>query len=130
MQVVEGDIDDDSDIGMDMENRREPSNSRSAPSDFEDTKLFIGNLSWSTTDQSLENAFSAYGEVIDSKVVVDRYTGKSRGFGFITFAESDSALAALQNMNGAEVDGRPVRIDRANKRVAPGPNSRPRRDMY
>lgn len=51
------------------------------------------------------------------RVVTDRFTGKSRGFGFITFAEPDSAEKAMENMNGADVDGRPIRIDRANKRV-------------
>lgn len=61
------------------------------------------------------------------RVVTDRFTGKSRGFGFITFAEAESADEALKTMNGAEVDGRPIRIDRANKRVG-GP--RPRRNFY
>jgi cold-inducible RNA-binding protein len=111
---------DDDEGGMDMDMDRQEGG-------VEESKLFIGNLSWTTTDSSLGDAFSEFGEVIDSKVVTDRFTGKSRGFGFITFTEAAAAEAALENMNGAEVDGRPIRIDRANKRVG-GP--RPRRNFY
>lgn len=112
---------DDEEPGMDMDRGMDE------PQELEEAKLFVGNLSWGSTDESLGDAFSEFGEVIDSKVVVDRFTGKSRGFGFITFAEAGSAEAALENMNGAEVDGRPIRLDRANKRVG---GSRPRRNFY
>ncbi len=80
------------------------------------TRLFIGNLAWSTTDESLREAFSAHGAVSDAKVITDRYTGRSRGFGFVTFQSPEQATSALNNMNGVEVDGRPVRVDRASSR--------------
>lgn len=83
----------------------------------EETKLFVGNLSWSTTDSSLGEAFARYGTVVDAKVVTDRFTGKSRGFGFIEYDAADSAAEALEGMNGVEVDGRIVRVDRANRRL-------------
>lgn len=82
----------------------------------EDTKLFVGNLSWNTTDSSLGEAFSRYGTVVDAKVVTDRFTGKSRGFGFIEYDAAESAAEALEGMDGVEVDGRTVRVDRANRR--------------
>lgn len=107
-------MDDEEPMAYGMDNERE------APQELEEAKLFIGNLSWGSTDDSLAAAFDEFGDVIDSKVVTDRFTGKSRGFGFITFAEAESADKAMENLNGAEVDGRPIRIDRANKRPGGG----------
>lgn len=94
----------------------------------EDTKLFVGNLSWDTTDSTLGEAFARYGTVVDAKVVTDRFTGKSRGFGFIEYDAADSAAEALEGMNGAEVDGRSVRVDRANRR--PPRQRRPSNNYY
>mmetsp|Transcript_1826 Transcript_1826/g.4328 ORF Transcript_1826/g.4328 Transcript_1826/m.4328 type:complete len:90 (+) Transcript_1826:78-347(+) len=85
----------------------------------EGTRLFVGNLSWSTTDESLWSAFEGVAgpnSVTDAKVITDRYTGRSRGFGFVTFASADQANTAISNMNGQEVDGRPVRVDLATSR--------------
>ncbi|KAG2267041.1 hypothetical protein Bca52824_074120 [Brassica carinata] len=64
------------------------------------TKLFVGGLSWGTDDQSLREAFSNFGEVIDSKVIVDRETGRSRGFGFVNFPDESAANAAILEMDG------------------------------
>ena len=86
------------------------------PNMSDSTRLFIGNLAWSTTDDSLKQAFEAHGAVSDAKVITDRYTGRSRGFGFVTFSSPEEANSALNNMNGVEVDGRPVRVDRASSR--------------
>lgn len=91
----------------------------------EELKLFVGNLSWDTTDHSLGDAFSQYGTVVEARVVTDRFTGKSRGFGFVEYETSDSADDALDGMQGYEVDGRKIRVDRANKRAP-----RPRREQY
>ena len=91
----------------------------------EETKLFVGNLSWDTTDNSLGDAFSRYGTVVEARVVTDRFTGKSRGFGFIEYDNPTSADDALEGMNGYEVDGRRIRVDRANKRAP-----RQRREEY
>lgn len=86
------------------------------PPALEECKLFIGNLSWNTTDATLGEAFAVHGTVIDSRVVTDKFSGKSRGFGFIEYEDAASAETALIAMNGMDVDGRPVRVDRANKR--------------
>jgi len=74
-------------------------------------KLFVGGLSWNTTDDGLLEAFSAFGEVSDAKVITDRDTGRSRGFGFVTFAESDAAATAIAQMDGTELDGRTIRVN-------------------
>ncbi len=76
-------------------------------------KLFVGGLSWSTTDARLKEAFEEYGEISEAVVISDRDTGRSRGFGFITFREPASAKAALNEMNGASLDGREIRVDSA-----------------
>jgi RNA recognition motif-containing protein len=81
-------------------------------------KLFVGGLSWSTTDESLGRAFSAHGEVTEARVVMDRTTGRSRGFGFVTFATEDGARAAKNAMDNAAIDGRNVRVDFATEKPA------------
>jgi len=91
------------------------------PGMTEDTKLFVGNLSWDTTDHSLGDAFSRFGTVVDARVITDRFTGKSRGFGFIEYESSSNADEALEGMQGFEVDGRRIRVDRANKRAPRAP---------
>lgn len=80
------------------------------------TRLVIGNLSFSTTDESLKAAFEAHGTVTDAKVIVDRYTHRSKGYGFVAFSTAEEASAAMTKMNGVEVDGRPVRVDHASSR--------------
>jgi len=74
-------------------------------------KLFVGGLSWGTTDDGLMAAFEKFGEIVEAKVVLDRDTGRSRGFGFVTFANDDAATKAAEEMNGAELDGRNLRVD-------------------
>ena len=76
-------------------------------------KLFVGGLSWDTNDTSLRNAFEAFGEVTDSKVITDRETGRSRGFGFVTFSSADAAKTAMAQMDGQPIDGRTVRVNEA-----------------
>ena len=100
---------------------------RDAPANFDNTKLFVGNLAWATTDESLKKAFSAYGEVVDARVITDRFTGRSRGFGFVEFDVASNASEALEAMNGGEVDGRNVRVDRAESRQR---NYRPRNEDF
>ena len=79
-------------------------------------KLFVGGLSWDTSDDSLKVAFEKFGDITEAKVITDRDTGRSRGFGFVSFANDDSASKAVQEMNGAELDGRNIRVDEANER--------------
>ena len=76
-------------------------------------KLFVGGLSWSTTDTRLKQAFEQFGEVAEAVVISDKDTGRSRGFGFVTYREPASAKAALGAMNGASLDGREIRVDSA-----------------
>ncbi len=74
-------------------------------------KLFVGGLAWATTDAKLNEAFSPFGSIVEAKVIMDRETGRSRGFGFVTFTEESMATAALEAMNGKEVDGRTIRVN-------------------
>ncbi len=83
-------------------------------------RLYVGNLSFHTTTDVLRQAFSGSGEVTDAHVVTDRETGRSRGFGFITMADESQAQAAIQAMNGADLDGRPLRVNEAEERPQRG----------
>ncbi|KAJ3108486.1 hypothetical protein HDU96_007518 [Phlyctochytrium bullatum] len=80
------------------------------------TRVFVGGLAWETTDGSLKAAFEGCGEVTQAMVVLDRETGRSRGFGFVTFSEAEGAARAVEEMNQKELDGRPVRVDIANEK--------------
>jgi cold-inducible RNA-binding protein len=82
-------------------------------------KLFVGSLSWNTNDEGLRQAFEKYGEVTDAKVIQDRETGRSRGFGFVTFADDNAATEAINAMNGSVLDGRTINVNEAQER-APG----------
>ena len=76
-------------------------------------KLFVGGLSWDTTDASLHAAFERFGAVVEAKVITDRDTGRSRGFGFVTFEAAGDADTAMTEMDGTELDGRQVRVNEA-----------------
>ena len=79
-------------------------------------KLFVGGLSWDTTDASLRKAFALYGEITEAKVISDRDTGRSRGFGFVTFARDEDAKNAISKMNGASLDGRTITVNEAQEK--------------
>ncbi|XP_069503135.1 cold-inducible RNA-binding protein A-like isoform X2 [Ambystoma mexicanum] len=81
----------------------------------DEAKLFVGGLNFSTSEDGLSDAFQCHGAIKDVVVVKDRETGKSRGFGFITFECKDDAMDALQAMNGKTIDGRQIRVDQAGK---------------
>lgn len=83
-------------------------------------KLFVGGLAWGTDDDGLRDAFERFGEVSDAKVITDRETGRSRGFGFVTFENANDADSAMQAMNGAQLDGRTLNVNEAAER-APRP---------
>ena len=81
-------------------------------------KLFVGGLAWGTDDAGLRQAFEAYGSVTEAKVVMDRDTGRSKGFGFVSYTEDAAAEEAKRAMNGAELGGRTIRVDFAIDRRA------------
>ncbi len=76
-------------------------------------KLFVGGLSWDTNDMSLSAAFERFGPVVEAKVITDRDTGRSRGFGFVTLEAAADADRAIAEMDGQELDGRAVRVNEA-----------------
>jgi cold-inducible RNA-binding protein len=76
-------------------------------------KLFVGGLSWGTTDDGLHQAFAQFGEIVEAKVITDRETGRSRGFGFVTFANDEGATKAISEMDGTELDGRTIKVNEA-----------------
>ena len=83
-------------------------------------KLFVGSLSWDTNDDGLNEAFSQFGEITEAKVITDRDSGRSRGFGFVTFSDDEAADKAVAAMNGFELDGRSIRVDVAQDRRSGG----------
>ncbi|XP_042023446.1 glycine-rich RNA-binding protein 2, mitochondrial-like [Salvia splendens] len=83
-------------------------------------KLFVGGLSYSTDDTSLQEAFSQYGEVVEARVILDRETGRSRGFGFITFTSTEAASSAIQAFDGQDLHGRRVRVNYATEKPRGG----------
>lgn len=82
------------------------------------TRLYVGNLSFNSTVETLRTAFTEAGEVVDAHIVKDRDTGRSRGFGFVTMGSDEQAQLAIQAMNGALLDGRPLRVNEAQEREA------------
>ena len=80
------------------------------------TKLFVGNLSFNTTENDLQDAFAAHGTVVEANLMVDRMSGRPRGFGFITMSSPDEAQKAIEAMNGAQLDGRPLTVNIARPR--------------
>jgi RNA recognition motif-containing protein len=73
--------------------------------------IYVGNLAYSTNDESLRSAFAAYGEVASARVVSDRMTGRSKGFGFVEMPDRTAAQAAIDALNGKELDGRTLRVN-------------------
>ena len=80
------------------------------------TKLFVGNLSFNTTENDLQDAFAAHGTVIEANLMMDRMTGKPRGFAFITMSTPEEAQKAIEALNGASLDGRNLTVNIARPR--------------
>ena len=76
-------------------------------------KLYVGNLTFNMTDRELEEAFAEFGEILSATVVKDRISGRSKGFGFVEFANDEDADKAREALDGKEIKGRAVRIDQA-----------------
>jgi len=92
------------------------------------TKLFVGNLSFNTTENDLQDAFAAHGQVVEATLMMDRMTGRSRGFAFVTYSTPEEAQKAIAAMNGAQIDGRAltVNIARPKEERPPGGGGRDR----
>ena len=84
------------------------------------TRLYVGNLSFSSTSETVREAFARIGEVTDVHIVTDRTSGQSRGFGFVTMGSPAEATKAIETMNGANLDGRPLRVNEAEERPQRG----------
>jgi len=84
------------------------------------TKVYVGNLSWNTTDDTLRHTFSNFGNVLDSIVMRDRETGRSRGFGFVTYGSEGEAQQAIAGMHEQDLDGRKIKVNLANPRAGGG----------
>ncbi|MDT8391812.1 MAG: RNA-binding protein [Lentisphaeria bacterium] len=82
--------------------------------------IYVGNLSYSTDNDSLRAGFEAFGEVRSASVIMDRDTGRSRGFGFVEMDDEAQAKAAIEGMNGAELDGRNLTVNEARPRTERG----------
>ncbi|MBL0333682.1 MAG: RNA-binding protein [Chlorobiota bacterium] len=78
--------------------------------------IYVGNLSWGASEQDLFQAFSAYGEVVSAKIVTDKITGRSRGFGFVEMANNEDGPAAIEGMNGQDIQGRSISVNEARPR--------------
>lgn len=78
--------------------------------------IYCGNLSWDTTEAGLQSAFEDFGQVSSVTIIKDRYTGQSRGFGFVEMPNDEEGRAAITALNGKELDGRPLKVDQARPR--------------
>ena len=87
-------------------------------------KLFVGNLAWSVTSEKLHEVFSSFGPLVEAKVLTDHQTGRSRGFGFVTFRNEEDADRATAEMHNKEIEGRPIRCDNTQQ---PNRKERPER---
>lgn len=96
------------------------------------TKLFVGNLSFNTTENDLHDAFAAHGTVVEANLMMDRMSGRPRGFGFVTMSTPEEAKKAIEAMNGAALDGRNLTVNIARpkeERPGGGGGRGPRRDF-
>ena len=80
------------------------------------SKLFVGNLSFNTTENDLQDAFAAHGTVLETNLMMDRATGRPRGFGFVTMSSPEEAQKAIDALNGADLDGRNLTVNEARPR--------------
>lgn len=80
------------------------------------TKLFVGNLSFNTTENDLQDAFAAFGTVVEANLMMDRTTNRPRGFGFVTMSSPAEAQAAIDGLNGRQLDGRALTVNVARPR--------------
>lgn len=87
-------------------------------------RVFVGGLSWNTTDEQLRETFALYGDVVEANVLTERETGRSRGFGFVTMATAEQVQAAIEALDGSRLDGRSISVSPAEDKLRGG--GRPR----
>ena len=87
-------------------------------------KLYVGNLAYSMTDGELQSLFEEYGTVESAQVIMDRETGRSKGFGFVEMSDDDAANRAIEELNGSEVKGRTIRVNESIERKDRGGDRR------
>ena len=85
--------------------------------------IYVGNLNYNTQEHDLEQAFAQYGEVESVRIITDRYTNQSKGFGFVVMSDDEAGTAAISSLNGTELNNREIRVNEAMDR-----NDRPRRN--
>jgi len=91
------------------------------------TKLYVGNIPWSQTDQDLESLFTEHGTVASAEVVLDRHTGRSRGFGFVVMGSEDECTRAIRALDGEEIGGRPIVVNHAHRKKNEVERDRPKK---
>jgi len=91
-------------------------------------KIYVGNLPWTVDDQKLESMFSEFGEVAEATIIKDKFSGRSKGFGFVTFNSDDEAQKAIAAMNDKDIEGRKLKVNEA-KPMDPDRPRPPRRDF-
>lgn len=79
-------------------------------------QIYVGNLNYRMTEETLQELFAKYGEVVSAKIIKDRYSGRSKGFGFVEMTNKDDGEKAIQELNDSEVDGRNIRVNFARPR--------------
>lgn len=92
-------------------------------------KIYVGNLPFSVDDNGLKELFSSYGEIEEVTVVTDKFSGRSKGFGFVTFKDEEAAKKAISEMNDKEVEGRNLKVNEAKPFDPDRPRRPPRRDF-
>ena len=79
-------------------------------------QIYVGNLNYRMTEEALQELFTKYGEVVSAKIIKDKYSGRSKGFGFVEMANKDDGEKAIQGLNDSEVEGRNIRVNFARPR--------------
>ena len=82
--------------------------------------IYVGNLSYDVTEEDLQNAFAAFGEVVSAKIIKDQYNGRSKGFGFVEMPDRGEANAAIEGLNSKEFKGRSIKVSKARSRTDRG----------
>ncbi len=83
-------------------------------------KLYVGNINYATTEDQLTDMFSQFGGVVSADIIMDRFSGQSKGFGFVEMETEEAAKAAIESLDGRELDGRQLRVNEAKERPAGG----------